>query len=245
MAKHRLSDNEIQMRIAAKRFDWLDCGTTIAWSRLHETVDALHGLARVVDDSCYQAEQDADLSPDGIRRRRSEVGRQALTELANFKPLKTAEKATLENIELLERKMTDMPQPPTGAADMPGREIRNHIRQQKSPIDFVMKRLSNPRVLAAVLSEEAFLSGLTDAELNVVRDRARKTLHPQQADMRDKLAKALTELREGVEAARRVVLERCEMRVDDDGQFRSVRELPPHGKLSVMPAAKGAADARG
>jgi hypothetical protein len=41
---------------------------------------------------------------------------------------------------------------------------------EKSPADFVMKRLSNPRVLAAVLSEEAFPSGLTDAELNVVRD---------------------------------------------------------------------------
>jgi hypothetical protein len=72
------------------------------------------------------------------------------------------------------------------------------------------------------LGEEASLSGPSDIEQNVVRERGRATLHPEQVEIQTKLTKTLAELREGLEAARRVVLERTEMRVDDDGQFRSV-----------------------
>jgi hypothetical protein len=43
------------------------------------------------------------LSP--TRRRRVQLGQQALTELAQFKPFQIAEKAALENIDLLEKKM--------------------------------------------------------------------------------------------------------------------------------------------
>ena len=125
-------------------------------------------------------------------------------------------------------------------SDVPGREIRDHIRQQKSPIDFIMKRLSSPRVLAAVLSEEAFLSGLSETEWSVVRERARTTLHPVQAEMQAKLTKALGELREGVEATQRLLLERTEMRADDDGQFRSVHEPLPRGALTGAKVAKTA-----
>lgn len=205
---------------------------------VHETVDALHGLCRAVDDNCFQTEQNIDLSSDGIIRRRAELGRQALTELASFKALKTAEKATLNDIELLESKMTNMPQPPTNVVEVAqAQELRAHIRAQKSPIDFIMKHLSNPRILAAVLTADAFLSGLSDAEFNLVRERARTTLHPVQAEMQTKYTKALGELREGLEAARRVVLERTEMRIDDDGQFRSVHEPPLRGRLTTAPKA--------
>src|SRR5450759_2119347 len=43
--------------------------------------------------------------------------------------------------------------------------------------------------------------------------------------MQQSLRKALEELREGVAATKRMLLERCEMR-EDDGQFRSVHEAP-------------------
>ena len=63
--------------------------------------------------------------------------------------------------------------------------------------------------------------------------------------MKAKLSKALGELREGIEAARRVVLERTEMRVDDNGQFRSAHELEPRAKLTVVPPKASGAAANG
>jgi hypothetical protein len=42
----------------------------------------------------------------------------------------------------------------------------------------------------------------------------------------------------GVAAARRLLLERCEMRRDNDGQFRSIREALPGGALKAAKARR-------
>ena len=209
-----LTDNEIQMRIVPALLRWppADVAKTIAWDRLREAVDALRSLVRVVDDRCLQAEQNQDLSPGGVARRRTELGRQALTELASFKPFQLAEKAVSNDLALLEKGMADLPQPPTEVADvMLAQEIRQYIRGQKSPIDVAMKSISDPRMLGAILGAPSFLSGLSETEIDVVRERARIALHPAQTEMQKQLKKALDDLREGTAATRRTVLERCQM----------------------------------
>ena len=63
---------------------------------------------RAVDDDCHQVEHDSHLNPEGIARRRIEIGDQALSKLAAFKPLQTAERAVDENINDLEPKMQNL-----------------------------------------------------------------------------------------------------------------------------------------
>jgi hypothetical protein len=175
-------------------------------------VDALHGLVETVENGCIEAEENPDFSVEGVRRRRAELGRQALVELEKFKPLEVAEKATRTNIDYLENKMVDLPQSPTAVADvMLAQEIRQYIRGQKSPIEFAVKSVHDPRMLAAILTAPGCLSGLSDSEWNVVRERARTALHPQQAQMQQQLAKSLDQLREGVAATKRLLIERCEI----------------------------------
>jgi hypothetical protein len=79
-------------------------------------------------------------------------------------------------------------------------------------------------------------SGLTDAEFKVVRERARAALHPEQVLMQQQLTKARDELRAGIAAAKRLLLERCELR-DDDGQLQSIQELLPRGTLTGAKSA--------
>ena len=62
-------------------------------------------MLRALDDACHRAEQNADLKPEAIARRRKELGDQALSKLADFKPVLTAERAVNENIDKLEPKM--------------------------------------------------------------------------------------------------------------------------------------------
>jgi hypothetical protein len=132
----------------------------------------------------------------------------------------------------MDRRMTDLPPPPSSVADVSlAKEVRAHIKRQKSPIDFVIGSMSDPRVLGPVLNAPAFLSGLSDTEWNLVRSRARAALHPAQVEMQGLLTKALDDVREGVAAAQRLLMERCEVRRDDDGQFRSIREPLPGGAL--------------
>ena len=128
-----------------------------------------------------------------------------------------------------------MPAPPTNVADvMLAMEVRTHVSNQKSPIDFAVRSLSDPRILSAILNAPSFLSGLNDEEWNLVRARARQSLHPAQTDMEKLLLRAREELRTGFEATKRMLLDRCEMREDDDGQFRSIRDALPSGILGAM-----------
>jgi hypothetical protein len=235
----KLTDAEIKLRLVPSRLRWPEANANIAWTKLHDAVDALHGLAGIVESNCRQAEDNIDLTPAGIDRRRTAVGQQAYSELVNFAPFVAAEKAADNTITLLENRMTDLPQPPTTYADVAqAEEIRSHVRRQKHPVDFVLKNLSNPRVVRAVLTVDAFLSGLSDTEFNVVRERARAALHPVQTEVQARLAKALEELRGGLEAAKRLVLERCELRLDGDGVARSIREpLPGRARGSAKTAA--------
>jgi hypothetical protein len=96
----------ICMRQARHRRRWPppETAKTIAWDKAREAVALLRALIRVVDDGCLQAEQNADLSPEGIARRREAVGRQALSESENWPPERAAERAITENIDFLERK---------------------------------------------------------------------------------------------------------------------------------------------
>jgi hypothetical protein len=235
MATRKFTDNEIAMRIVPTRLRWPppETAKTIAWDKAREAVELLHALMRTVDDGCLQAEQNADLSPEGVARRRQALGRQALSELETWPPLRAAERAITENIDYLEKKITDLPQPPTAVADvMLAQEIRQHIRRQKSRIDVVMRSIPDPRMLGAVLTAPAVLSGLSDAEWNVVRERARTALHPQQAEMQQQLAKSLDDLRAGLKAASRMVRERCQMGDDD-----SIHEQLPSGLAGVKSEA--------
>jgi hypothetical protein len=129
--------------------------------------------------------------------------------------------------------MLDLPQPPTNVTDVAlAQEIRNYVGKQKSPIDVAVKSMSDPRVLSAILNAPAFLSGLSDVEFKLVRERARAALHPEQVQMQQQLTKARDELRAGIAATKRMLLERCELRDDDDGQFRSIHEPLPRGTLT-------------
>jgi hypothetical protein len=65
-------------------------------------------MLRGLDDNCHRAEQNTDLNPAAIARRRVELGDQVLSKLAAFKPLDTAERAIDESINDLEPKMQNL-----------------------------------------------------------------------------------------------------------------------------------------
>ena len=77
---------------------------TLAWDRLRDCVEALRAMLRVLDGTCHRAEQNADLKPEAIARRRKELGDQALSKLAAFKPLLSAQRAVDESINDLDPK---------------------------------------------------------------------------------------------------------------------------------------------
>lgn len=245
MAAKRLTDIEIQARICPTSLRWSAADPrTTAWTALFDGVDILRNMMRLLDDACVTLEKDIDLTPDAISRRRTEIGQKAFNELREWPPLQRAERTVTSTINSLEQKMVALPQPPSSVADVAlAQELRAHIKAQQRPIDFVSKNMADGRVLSAVLNAPPFLSGLTDSEFGLIRERARASLHPVQSGEQQKLTRALAELIEGVAAARRMTCERCELRVDFDGEARPIRSPLPTSALSEAVAAAKAATA--
>lgn len=246
MTTKRLSDVEIKMRVVPTILRWpaAEIAKTTGWEKLRSCVDALRGLVFAVEQNCTAAETDRDLNPEGIARKRAAVGKTALAELAAFQPFQTAERAVAADVTAMEKHMVDLPGAPTNAVEaILQSEIRAHGAKQTSPHDFVLKNLSDSRVVAAVLHAPAFLSGLGDAEWNLVRERAKQALHPTQVEMTTAITKALAEVKEGVASTKRILLERCDLREDSDGEIRHISE--PQPKINLTAKAKEAKAAIG
>lgn len=104
MIAHRLTDNEIRIRIAPAHLRWPRADTSMVWRSLHDCVQQLHGFARTIDEDCLQIEQTRELGRDEIERHRTEVGQQALKKLAAFRPFQIAKQAASKEIETLQKR---------------------------------------------------------------------------------------------------------------------------------------------
>ncbi len=143
MVTHKLSGNEIAIRIVPRHLRWPESGTSLAWTHSHACVNALKDLVRKVDFDCCEVEQDREVSSSAMHQRLSQIYDRSMIRLANFRPFQIAEKALNENIDALDR--------------------------------------------------------LSDRD-------------PEQAQMLQKLTTALADLRDGIPATQRMVLDRCKTR---------------------------------
>lgn len=217
----RISEAEIDIRIVPMSVRWRE-GQTVAWDKLLGGVTALKALVRKLDNECVAAEGDRGLSAEGIALRHKELAQKALVQLANFAPMQSAEKAVANELAALEERMIKLPSSPTEVSDlMLAAEIRSYVAQQKNPVEFAFQSVEDNRVLGAVIGAPAFLSGLTDEHLGQLREKAREKHNPQQVEKQRSLRKALADLQEGVEATKRLVLQRTEMRMDSSGELHS------------------------
>lgn len=225
---HSFTDTEITIRIVPTSARWPD-NTLVAWRDLRDCVDAMRHAVKRLDEEVTEVERNPDLSIEGLRRKRAAAGMKCIQEYQNFAPFKKAERSVRDNLEFLEQRMVSLPKPENDATSViAGAEVRAHIARQSNPLNFVLTNLSDSRVLKAVMGGPAFLSGITDIQLNLVREKARQALHPEQTEMSQLLTAALDDCRKGIAACLRMVLERTDVVIEADG---SVHEI--HRKLSV------------
>ena len=106
----RLTESEIAISIVPMHLGWPEAGASAVWRRLHECVQQLHEFAQTFDNNCVEIEQRRELGGDEIRRRRTEVGQEAMTKLANFRPLEIAEQAAAKEINTMAKRGDLTPQ---------------------------------------------------------------------------------------------------------------------------------------
>ncbi|RUU59443.1 hypothetical protein [Mesorhizobium sp. M2C.T.Ca.TU.002.02.1.1] len=217
-----INENDVAARITPQSIHWRDTAALMHWQDLKGTVDAARSLVLAVDEQCRAVESDSDLSPEGRARRRVEIAQKAMADFAAFKPLAKAESSVAKALSIFESKMTSLPKKPDHVADvMLAQEIRAHVAKQSSPANYVLSHLSDPAIVGAVLNAPGYLTGLANTDLVVIRERAASSLHPEETKRIKEASEALEATRQGIEAAKRMILERCDARHDRDNVIRS------------------------
>jgi hypothetical protein len=219
--------SNLEMDVGILSARWPKIETTY-WNALRESVDVLRHMMQMLNDRFDAVEQDADLSPQGRIRRRVDIARDVLSELSDYAPMTKAANAVARRVANLKEKLTVLPATPTSAAEISlAAEIRSIIRAKPEPERFAFDLRSDAKVVQAILSGPASLSGLTDEAVGRIRDAALEALHPNEVAEIAHLEAAEKVARQAVKHAQERIAKRAEMRQDTDGAWRHTSEPSP------------------
>ena len=189
------------------------------WPKLHAVVDEARDRMSKAWIAMDETDADKDLSNEGQVRKKKRL---AVDAIGGFQKSQTLQNA----IDLVDRQLAKWAEeagvaikPPSNFAEaMMQAEIRAHLAAMKgSKMDFLAARATDPRVASAILGAPPFLSGLTDAEIGVVKTRVEKHVAPEVVNERNATLKALEQAEAGWETAMRKIASRAGLTKGLDG----------------------------
>ncbi len=199
-----------------------------AWDAVRGCIVDIRDTLFALDSKIGVVEDNKDLSPEGVDRQRAALAAATLQELDAYKPLLTAKNAVTKSINKAETQRPSLPSAPTSVADVQlAAEIREHVARQEKPDSFVLVHAADERVVAAVLSAPAFLSGMKDEHLAILERAILNKLHPDRTEYRDTLQRALGVCEQAIKQAQRLIVDRAKMVRHPDGQWRFIRDPQP------------------
>ena len=115
-----------------------------------------------------------------------------------------------------------MVKPPSNIAEATVHaQIRDRLAAMKDGrMGFLEKNATDPVVAAALLTAPPFLSGLSDAELALVKHKVEQHVSPEIAEARDATLKAMKEAEAGWQRAIDKIAERAGLTKTPDGTWR-------------------------
>lgn len=204
------------------------------WNALRACIDGIRDLLREVNDDMTKIENDSDLNPTGLARKRAEAGKAALAKFDDFTKLQVAEFQVQNRIENLRQKIRTLiaqGEPKSAVEAAMAGEIRAFLAKQQSPAMAAIQHRADPRVIAAVLNAPSFLSGMTEEEVGNFRSAALDSTDPAQEER--EVSNALDVCRAAIKAGQQMIARRADIRKDPDGKWRHIGETMPRPNLAA------------
>jgi hypothetical protein len=151
-------------------------------------------------------EDDSTLTPAGKQQRAAELGKAVIAKLEGA--TESAEKAADRRIQALNAKLSTVIEKPADPAV--AQEIRAHIKNQPSPIMAALALVGDPQTVSALVGAPAFLSGLTDKDIALLKSKVLGTT-PHQKEIQE-IEGALGVVSAAVKSAKAMVSERAQTR---------------------------------
>jgi hypothetical protein len=194
----------------------------VHWQRLHSAAN--EARERVSNAYKHMAEIDcnADLSREGKERQRREAAVQAIADFEASKTLARAREAVGQVIEQWAAKVGLTIKAASNIHEATVHaQIRDRLAAMKDGrMGFLEKNATDPVVAAALLTAPPFLSGLSGAELALVKHKVEQHVSPEIAEARDATLKAAKEAEAGWQSAIRKIAERAGLTKSPNGTWR-------------------------
>ena len=184
-------------------------GGALHWSALHAAVDDARERVTKAFAKMAAIDDDKSLSSAGKDLKKKEIADAAIAGFEKAKTLSSARDSVEHQISKWDKQLgLTLEQPATIGDAMIQAEIRSHLASLKAGDRMAFIDTHATEVAAAVLAAPSFLSGLTPAELGVVKQRIEASVNPEIAQAKAETAKALAHAEQGWRAAMRQISDR-------------------------------------
>jgi hypothetical protein len=189
------------------------------WSALHDCVSDARTCVLKAFGAMAAIDEDQNLSPTGKAEKKKEIATKATTALEKSGHLAKARSAVEVQVKHWEKELGLSPKAPDAAGAMLHAEIRSHLASMKSGdrLAFVNAHLGETEVANAVLTAPAFLSGLTPAELGIVKQRVETLANPEIAKSKADTLNAMKDAERGWRNAANQIRARGGLEKSHDG----------------------------
>ena len=174
---------------------------------------------------CAAVDDDKNLSPDGKASKKREIAEAAIAGLSNLKSLDKARAAIAQQLLVWDKESGLAFKLPAGVGEaVQLSEIRAHLATLKAVdrVNFIAQHADDRRVVQAVFGAPSFLSGLTDAEIDVVRQQIEKRVAPQVVSARAATLEALDQAEAGLQNAIDKIDERAGLTKGADAAYGAI-----------------------
>jgi hypothetical protein len=196
-SKEAWPSGELKPSILGDKPTW---GGDPTWNALHTAVDDARDRVTQCFAKISAVDDDMTLSREGKTLKKAEIAEAALDGLKKSTTLTKARESVQRQVAKWDAQAGLTPKaaatPEEGALLS---EIRQHVASLKGPgrVNFIVQNAHDPRVVQSVLGAPAFLSGLSDADVGVVKDQVVKRNAPEIFEKRNETTKALADVEQG------------------------------------------------
>jgi len=164
-----------------------------------------------------------DLTSEAKKRQRAELATELIAKLEASKALTRAREAVDYVLQKYEAKINSNLKPATDPQTVGVHaQIRGQLhamKDVKERMSFFGRNGSDLTLISAALSAPPYVSGLSDAEVALLRKKLEQHARPEIVDERDFVHKALTEVERGFRAARARIAKRGGLEKAPDGSW--------------------------
>jgi hypothetical protein len=201
---------KLKMTIVPEQARWPEPKFT-HWEKLHSVANEARSRVAKAYAALDEIDRNPDLTPEGKAKARAKLAEQVVADFCKSETLEKARSAVANQMQRWNAKVDEHIKP----AEDPGTaatymQIRDHLNDMKEGRwAFIDKHISDPVVVSAIFTGPAFLSGLSDVELGLIRQKiAQRVLSPEVAEAKAAAEKAMLAAEKGWARAVEVIAQR-------------------------------------